>query len=125
MLFLIFFQLNTINYIFNSSHLVNNEQYPFIHYVKSEVFLLITDSKKTEINYLTYESSAQDTSFQSNKYDEKINSDIGQFALNNIKAYDYFTEGEEELFLFLVEILLLLLMSFIIIQIYFFHLMSI
>ena len=71
MLFLIFFYLNTINCIFNSHHLVNNEQYPFIHYVKSEVFLLITDSKKTEINYLTYKSSAQDTSFQSNKYDEK------------------------------------------------------
>lgn len=93
MLFLIFFYLNTINCIFNSPHLVNNEQYPFIHYVKSEMFLLITDSKKMEINYLTYESSAQDTSFQSNKYDEKINSDIGQFASNNIKAYDYFTEG--------------------------------
>ena len=56
MLFLIFFYINTINCIFNSPHLVNNEQYPFIHYV-------ITDSKKMEINYLTYESSAHNTSF--------------------------------------------------------------
>ena len=63
MLFLIFFYINKINCIFNSPHLVNNEQYPFIHYVKSEVFLVITDNKKMEINYLTYESSAHNTSF--------------------------------------------------------------
>ena len=89
MYFLLLLLLDIINSIFQCPHRINEDTYPFIHYLSLNKFALLTHLHETNINYLTYEINGASSSFASSQYNEKAVTDDAQYAINNKRGHDH------------------------------------
>ena len=89
MYFLLLLLLDIINSIFQCPHYINDDTYPFVHYLSSDKFALLTHSYEININYLTYEIKGAASSFASSQYNEKAVTDDAQYAINNKRGHDH------------------------------------